>query len=101
MMVINDLIQEADITLTETERRNLTYVIEKMEADFNADENVVDFGLHSFYLDDDNDINIICFDEMVQQGTYIKPEELEVLGSSQCTQAQLDEITERVKIDVT
>lgn len=38
MKVINDLITEANITLTDMEQRNLTYVIEKMEVDFNSEE---------------------------------------------------------------
>ena len=52
------------------------------------------------YLDRDNDINLVCFDGMQQQGTVIEPEELETLERA-CTQEELDKITERVKIDVT
>ncbi|HCU7654720.1 TPA: hypothetical protein OVC47_002340 [Staphylococcus aureus] len=103
MKVINDLITEANITLTDMEQRNLTYVIEKMEVDFNSEESVEaveDFGIHSMYLDRDNDINLVCFDGMQQQGTVIESEELETLGRA-CTQEELDKITERVKIDVT
>lgn len=100
MMIINDLIQEADITLSDIERRNLTYIIEKMELDFNQDEEVEDFGLHSMYLDEDEDINLVCLDGMQQHGTYIKPEELNQL-STECTIDQLNTITERVKVDMT
>lgn len=100
MMIISDLIQEADITLSDIERRNLTYIIEKMELDFNQDEAVEDFGLHSMYLDEDEDINLVCLDGMQQHGTYIKPEELNQL-STECTIDQLNTITERVKVDMT
>ncbi|WP_165695231.1 hypothetical protein [Mycobacteroides abscessus] len=51
------------------------------------------------YLDEDDDINLVCLDGMQQQGTYIKPEELKQLGT-ECTIDQLNEITERVKVDM-
>jgi len=100
MAVIHELIDEANITITETALSNLTYVILKTEVDANNDPNTEDFGLTNIYLDHNDEMNLVFTEGMQQHETVIQEAELDQLSDA-CTQDELDAMAQRVKVDIT
>ncbi|WP_211181891.1 hypothetical protein, partial [Staphylococcus capitis] len=100
MAVIHELIDEANITITETALSNLTYVILKTEVDANNDPNTEDFGLTNIYLDHNDEMNLVFTEGMQQHETVIQEAELDQLSDA-CTQDELGAMAQRVEVDIT
>ena len=97
---VKTLIKEADITMTEQQIKNLTYIIEDMEADFNEDNGEESFGLHDIYENDDDEVVIVCMEEMEQHSTELEQSTLDTLKQP-LDHTELNKIANRVKIDIT
>ncbi|PTK47101.1 hypothetical protein BUZ69_04500 [Staphylococcus saprophyticus] len=100
MRNVKTLIKEAGVTMTDQQIENLTYIIEDMEADFNENNGEEEFGLHDIYESEDDEVVIVCMEEMVQHSTELEQETLDKLNTA-CTDEELNKIANRVKIEIT
>lgn len=98
MTAVKEIIEKREIDMTDLQIKHLTYIIEDMETEFNAEEE--DFALHDMYLDEDNELVILCLDIMVQHSTTVDHETLDKLNT-ECSETELNEIATSIKIGIT
>lgn len=102
MTAVKEIIEKREIDMTDLQIKHLTYIIEDMETEFNAEEEEDDddFALHDMYLDEDNELVILCLDIMVQHSTTVDHETLDKLNT-ECSETELNEIATSIKIGIT
>ncbi|MDK7284456.1 hypothetical protein [Staphylococcus pettenkoferi] len=90
---------DKNTTMTALQTKQLTQVIENMIVEFNQDNDEEVFGLHDLYMNDDNELEIVCMEEMTQQSMALAPSIMAKLNTP-LSQSALEEIEAHIKVEI-
>lgn len=99
MATVKQLNDQNAIGMTDLQIKRLTQMIEAMETEFNTTNEDDEFALTDLYMNEDNELVIVCMEEMVQQGTTLDSEILDKLNETY-SEAELNAIETHIKNEV-
>ena len=99
MATVKQLNDQNAIGMTDLQIKRLTQMIGAMETEFNTTNEDDEFALTDLYMNEDNELVIVCMEEMVQQGTTLDSEILDKLNETY-SEAELNAIETHIKNEV-
>lgn len=99
MPSVKQLIDNKGIEMTDLQIKQLTDIIEAMETEFNSTNDDDEFGLTDLYLNEDDELVIVCMEEMVRQSTTVDRATLDKLNTV-CSETEFNTIATNIKNEI-
>jgi len=99
MANVKQLIDNEGIEMTDLQIKQLTNIIEAMETEFNSMNEDDEFGLTELYLNEDDELVIVCMEEMVRQRTTVERATLDKLNTV-CSETEFNAIATNIKNEI-
>lgn len=99
MANVKQLIDNEGIAMTDLQIKQLTSIIEEMETEFNRTNEDDEFSLTDLYLNEDDELVIVCMEEMVRQSTSVERETLDKINTV-CSDEEYNAIATKIKNEI-
>src|SRR5699024_1483859 len=99
MANVKQLVDNEGIEMTDLQIKQLTHIIEEMETEFNRTNDDDEFGLTDLYINEDDELVIVCMEEMIRQSTTVERAILDKLNTS-CSETEFNAIATNIKNEI-